>query len=74
MHLFHHSICCIQGLERAVVLQKVKRAGPEAPFDVYVCMSLPSMVMQREAAQVKQGGKQVGGARDTFVKYVCVYM
>ena len=35
------SKCWIHGLEeRAVVLQTGKRAGVEAPFDVYVCTSL----------------------------------
>ena len=34
---FTISKCWIHGLERAVVLQMGKRAGAEAPFDVYVC-------------------------------------
>ena len=33
---FTISKCWICGLERAVVLQTGKRAGAEAPFDVYV--------------------------------------
>ena len=43
LHFFHHVVnaAFIHGLEeRAVVLQAGKRAGAEAPFDVYVCTSL----------------------------------
>ena len=34
------------GLERAVVLQTGKRAGAEAPLDVYMCTSLINTVSQ----------------------------
>ena len=65
LHLFHHSKCWIRGLERAVVLQTGKRAGAEAPFDVYVCTSLVDTGLCTPCGGVEVTG--TNGSRVTWI-------